>query len=180
MQKLMILTLLFLLLLGSCASNMHPHQIPSDQRLVFGRLGHYNGKENYGHATNLKYATNSSEGYFHHVDLTDEYNNPGYFWTTISREENHLALKEIDFTVDGTPMSMGKYLNHAMAEVSFRPGPTPLYVGDINLVTEPKIHEAKVLEYLDHQKEAENYLRKNFDYDHPLTKAILKANQDSQ
>lgn len=163
------------LILVSCASNLHPHQIPADQRLVIGRISHYNGKQNYGHATFLKFKTNTQEDNFQHADNSDDYNNPGYFWTTIGREENHLDLTEIHFSVEGSPMSMGKYLNHPLATATFRPGPTPLYIGDINLVTEHKLHEAKILEYQDHQREAENYLRKNFDFDHPLTKAVLHA-----
>lgn len=170
MQNIIVLVLL----LAGCASNLHPHQIPADQRLVFGRLSHYNGKENHGHATNLKYATQNNTGVFQQVNNSDEYNNPGYFWTTISREENHLALKEINFSVEGSPMSMGKYLNRVLADVTFRPGPTPLYIGDVILITEQKLREAKILEYRDNQQEAEIFLRKNYDYDHPLTKAVLQ------
>lgn len=171
---LVVLLTLMTLIFAGCATNLHPHQIPPDQRLVFGRLSHYNGKENYTYATELKYQTNLGEGHFQLVDTSSDFNNPGYFWVTISREADHLALREIHFTVNGSPMSMGKYLKHALAEVTFRPGPTPLYIGDINLITDPKLHEAKILEYLDHQAEAENYLRKNFDFDHTLTKALLK------
>lgn len=172
MHKIFILILLAFALFG-CATNLHPHQIPSDKRLVFGRLGHYNGKENYNHATTLKYKTANAVGTFQAVDTSHEYNNPGYFWALIDREVNQLVLKEIDFSIDDHPMSMGKYLNNGLAVANFRPGPLPLYLGDIVLVTEPKNHEAKLLEYQDHQREAENFLRKNFDYDHPLTKALF-------
>lgn len=173
--------ILFTLICSACSSpSLNPHDVPPEKRLVFGRLNHFNGKENYTYATTLKYETGigglKDQDIFNQTDV-EENLSPGYFWGTISREANNLTLLEISYPVNDHLMSVGKNSSHHLAEAHFSPGPSPLYIGEINLITEGNKREIKVLEFFDHHEDAENYLRKNYDFSHPLTKALLKSNK---